>query len=190
MIRKETIDGFNEFIKAQQEQMTGECYVKLVQFDHEYLPVYDLPLNEVPLLNPDSYIPRGSTALYDAIGRTIASLGERLKKKPEAKRPEKVIVVIITDGFENSSREYKYKQIADMIKHQTEKYSWSFMYLGANQDAIASAEHLNIPGTMAMSYGLTGQSVRSTYASLSRNTVAVSTGDSTGFTQEERKNSA
>ena len=90
------------------------------------------------------YFPSGGTALLDAVGSTITSVGKRLADTPEEERPANVMFVITTDGYENSSREYNQKQIADMIEHQKTKYSWTFMFLGANIDAESVGKSYNI----------------------------------------------
>lgn len=148
-----TISGFNEFVEAQK-QIPGEVTLTLIQFDSEnsYEVVFDRPVAEVPQLTAASYIPRGGTPLHDALGQTITNLGAKLKRKPEAERPSKIVIVTMTDGLENSSRAYNAPQIAEMIKHQREVYKWEFLFLGANQDAILTGEHLNIPAANAISY--------------------------------------
>jgi hypothetical protein len=82
----------------------------------------------------------------DAIGRTIDQIGDRLARTREAERPGKVIVAIFTDGLENASEHFTWKEVAAKIRHQTEGYKWEFLFLGANQDAIATAANLNIGG--------------------------------------------
>ncbi len=150
-VRESTVAGFNEFIK-QQKELPGECSVKLVQFDNEYEVVFDKPLKDVPELTQATFVPRGSTALLDAQGRTIVTLGEELSKLSEDQRPSKVIVVTLTDGQENASREYKLEQIAAMIKEQREVYNWDFVFLGANQDAVKTAATMNIPMQSSITY--------------------------------------
>ena len=140
-IRKDMEGGFDAFI-AEQRKEPGDARVTLTQFDTTYEIVYDgKPLTDVP---PLSLEPRGMTALYDAVGRTIAATGARFAALPEDERPERVLFVIITDGAENSSREFEGARVAAMVKEQTDKYSWQFVYIGANQDAVANAAAMNI----------------------------------------------
>src|SRR5688572_4072309 len=107
-VRTDMEGGFNEFIKKQKE-VAGDCAVTLVQFDDKYEVVYEAkPLNDVPNLN---LVPRGSTALLDSLGKTINSVGYRLKNTPESKRPGRVLFLVITDGHENSSSEFKKHRI-------------------------------------------------------------------------------
>ena len=141
---KEAIGGFNGFLESQQK-LPGDARFTLVLFDHEYIVKYDeRPIKDVPPLDEHTYVPRGTTALLDAIGRTIKTIGERLDKTPEPERTGKVIVAILNDGLENASQEFKPKQIRSMIEHQREKYAWEFIYLGANQDAIMVGETMGI----------------------------------------------
>jgi len=143
-IRDQAISGFNHFL-ADQTAQPGDARLTLVLFDDEYLvPVAATPLRHVTPLDATTYVPRNSTALLDAIGRTIDELGRRLAATPEADRPGQVIVAILTDGEENSSRHFKWADIAARISHQREKYHWQFLFLGANQDAIATAARMNI----------------------------------------------
>src|SRR5690606_12079144 len=93
------------------------------------------PLKEVDVLSIE---PRGMTALLDAVGITIVKLGESLSAIPEQDRPARVIFVVVTDGLENSSREYTKDKVKEMVKHQDEVYNWTFIFLGANQDAVFS----------------------------------------------------
>jgi uncharacterized protein YegL len=144
------ISGFNEFLKAQQATVDDDgapipATFTLILFDHEYLPVHNRQdIQTARPLNLDTYVPRGNTALLDAIGRTIDYIGSELAATPEADRPAKVIIAILTDGEENASQNFTMADINQRITHQTEKYQWEFMFLGANQDAIATAAHMGI----------------------------------------------
>ncbi len=146
------IEGFNRFLKEQQ-RLEGLAKLTLVLFDDEYLvPMNALPVAEVVPLDRETYVTRGSTALLDAIGRTVDELGTRLAALPEHDRPAQVMVAILTDGEENSSQTYTWPQIASVIKRQTEQYKWTFLFLGANQDAIATAARMNIASANAATY--------------------------------------
>ena len=138
------MEGFNSFLQEQQ-RAKGLAKLTLILFDHEYLvPIDALPVAEILPLDNDSYVPHGSTALLDATGRAIDELGARLAALPEKDRPVQVIVAILTDGLENSSQNYTWQQVADAIRRQSEQYRWTFLFLGANQDAIATAAQVNI----------------------------------------------
>jgi len=145
------ISGFNEFLKAQQATLDDQgkpipATFTLILFDHEYLPIHSrAPIQTAEPLSLETYQPRGSTALLDAIGRTIDYIGAELAATPEPERPSKVIIAILTDGQENASEHFSMSRINQRITHQTEKYQWEFLFLGANQDAIATAARMGIP---------------------------------------------
>ena len=146
------IEGFNQFL-ADQQKTDGLAKLTLVLFDDEYLvPISSIPVEEVVSLTDDTYQPRGCTALLDAIGQTIDNLGQRLAALAEKDRPGQVIVAILTDGLENASQRFTWKEIAGKIKHQTDTYKWIFLFLGANQDAIATAANLSIAANNAATY--------------------------------------
>lgn len=144
-VKDETISGFNYFLKEQKGAGDNASFT-LVQFDSESTDVVHeaRPVRDVPDLNGNTYQPRGSTPLLDALGETINSTGRTLAAIPEANRPDKVVFVVITDGEENASHKFTKSQVKEMINHQTEKYNWQFIYLGANQDAFAEAGAVGI----------------------------------------------
>ena len=164
-IADDAIGGFNVFLQEQKE-CPGEANFTLILFNDEYKIIEDgTPINNVGGLTRISYSPCGCTAMNDAIGKAIDTVGKRLAQTEECDRPAKVIVAILTDGQENSSIEYSSKQIAEMIKTQTEQFSWEFHYLAANQDAFAAASALNISNSM--NFAANGAGVRSAYISYS-----------------------
>ncbi len=148
-IRDDTIGGFDAFI-AEQRSQPGRCTVSLVQFDNEYEEVYiGRDLADVPGL---TLVPRGSTAMLDAIGRAVNATGARLAALPEDRRPGTVIVGVMTDGLENASREFGYRDIKALIEQQERVYGWTFMYLGANQDAIEVGASIGVARDRALTY--------------------------------------
>lgn len=150
-VKEATIDGINEFIK-QQQAIPGDCRFFLAQFDDIYEVVYDSLLADVKPFTALTYMPRGMTALNDAIGKTINSVGETLKSIPEADRPGRIVVAIITDGHENHSKEFTQAKVAEMVKHQQDVYKWNFIFIGANQDAVLTAKQYHIDGSQAATY--------------------------------------
>lgn len=159
-LASDAIGGFNAFLDSQK-QVEGRANFTLVLFDHEYLVIHkSTDIQQVPELDAKTYVPRGQTAMLDAVGRTIDDLGARLAAMPEADRPAKIIVAIFTDGLENASKDYTSTRVAQMIKHQQEKYSWEFLFLAANQDAVASAAKLAIPAARAINVEASGAGVR------------------------------
>ncbi|MGI8819480.1 MAG: vWA domain-containing protein [Chthoniobacterales bacterium] len=166
--REAAIEGFNRFL-AEQQQTEGLAKLTLVLFDDEYLvPVRSVPVQEVLALDTDSYVPRNNTALLDAIGKTIDELGQQLAEIPQDARPGQVIVAILTDGLENASEHFTWKEVAARIRRQTETYKWTFLFLGANQDAIATAALLNIAPANAASYVADAAGSRASHVALAR----------------------
>jgi len=152
-VKAETISGFNYFVKEQKAAGDNASFT-LVQFDSESTDVVHeaKPVRAVPDLNEDTYQPRGSTPLLDALGQTINSTGRTLAAIPETNRPDKVVFVVITDGEENASHQFTKQQVKEMIDHQKEKYNWQFVFLGANQDAFAEAGAVGIAMAQAANY--------------------------------------
>lgn len=145
-VQDDAIGGFNTFLAEQQKSKHGKCLMTYVQFDGQSIDtVHECkPIHEVPKLTRETFQPRGSTPLYDAIGTTIQVVGQRLSNIPEEKRPGNVVIVILTDGQENASREFHQGQIQKMVKEQTDKYDWTFIYLAQNIDAFASGRDIGM----------------------------------------------
>jgi Mg-chelatase subunit ChlD len=164
------IEGFNDFLHEQQ-QAEGLAKLTLVLFDSEYLvPVQSLPVQEVIPLTRETYVPRSMTALLDAIARTVDEMGARFAALLEEDRPVQVIVSILTDGLENASQNFGWEDVAERIKHQTDVYKWTFLFLGANQDAIATAAKMNIAAANSASYVADEAGSRASHRSVSRKT--------------------
>jgi hypothetical protein len=135
----EAIGGFNRILE-DQKKTPGVTLVTLAQFDDQYELLYDgVPVEQVPPLTSKTFVPRGFTALRDAMGKTIVSVGEKLAAMPESERPAKVIMVTITDGNENASKEYTHERLKRMIEYQTKTYSWEFIFLGSEPKAVEDA---------------------------------------------------
>ena len=156
----DVIGGFNAFV-AEQKKRDMEVKATVVLFDDQYDVWQDgVDVNDIPDISA-VYVPRGSTALLDAVGRAITTVGQRLCQTDEAQRPGKVVVLIMTDGQENASKEYTFKAIADMIKTQRETYSWEFIFIGAGDDVFSVGEGLGIGSTYA--YNTTSKGTRHAY---------------------------
>lgn len=166
-IEEATVGGFNEFINVQREA-PGEATVTLVRFDDRYEIDYSfMNLRDVPVMR--RLDTRGMTALYDAIGRTINEVGEQLARLQEHERPGRVVFVIITDGQDNKSCRFSRSKIAEMTQHQTAQYGWQFIYLGANQDAEATATGLGMNKSLAATFKGTSRSMQAAFRSTSHN---------------------
>ncbi|MCQ2406274.1 MAG: VWA domain-containing protein [Oscillospiraceae bacterium] len=151
-LESDTIGGFNSMLKKQQE-LDGECRITTVLFDNDYELLHDrVDVNALSPMTENEYRVGGSTALIDAIGRTMDKIIRVQKSVSEEYRAEKVVFVIITDGMENSSREYSSAKVKKMIEHETEKYGWEFMFLGANIDAVETGSRLGIRKERAVEY--------------------------------------
>lgn len=145
-IKEEAIGAFNSFV-SKQKALPGEATMTLVQFDSEdpHEVVIDRkPIAEISLLSGDVYQPRSMTPLYDAMGWTIDQTGKKLESVPERDRPETVVFVVLTDGLENASREHSKDSVFKKVTHQQDKYGWKFVYLGANQNAMAEGRSIGI----------------------------------------------
>lgn len=167
-IQSDAIGGFNAFIKAQKNE-PGRAVFTLVLFNHEYAKLYDaVPLQDVQPLTVETYQPDGMTALLDAVGRGIDELGASLAAAPEEERPGKVIVAILTDGEENSSRVFTREQVFETISHQRDVYKWEFFFLAANQDAIQAGGSIGIAALYSMNFDATSDGIRLASENMSR----------------------
>lgn len=161
-IKDDMIGGFKHFID-EQKALPGTCEVSLYQFDDQYGVVYEQkPIKDTPALVLE---PRGYTALWDALGRTIVNVGIQLSKLSEDQRPGAMVVLIITDGQENASHEFTADRVRDMVKVQETDYKWKFAYLGAAASSFTDAQQLGIKA--AVQYAATPDGVNQLYASTS-----------------------
>jgi Mg-chelatase subunit ChlD len=148
----DTIGGFNAVLKEHKE-LSGKATVSTILFNHETHVLHDrVDIEKVKLLTGKDYHVGGCTALLDAVGGAIRHTKMVHGYLPKEYRPEKTIVVIITDGMENSSKKYSYKDVKRLISKCEEKQSWDFLFLGANIDAAAEAERIGIAQSHAATY--------------------------------------
>lgn len=165
-LESDTVGGFNAFIKRQCE-LDGGTILTAVLFDDEYEVLWNgIDAREVKLTEDEYYV-RGTTALLDAVGKSILDVGYRLAKTPEDRRPGKVIFVITTDGMENASQEFTYEKVKELISHQQEKYSWEFIFMGANIDAAKEADSLGIHAENSFNFEATHKGVENMYEMIS-----------------------
>lgn len=183
--KRATETGFDEMI-AQQSSEPGEAIVTLSMFDNVYENVYaNVPIADV---GPLQLIPRNMTAMLDAIGRFITEIGEHLASLDEVDRPGTVICLIMTDGLENASTEWTYDAVKALITQQRDQYSWNFIFLGANIDAVDVGGRIGVPMATAMTYSADDDgAVHRAYQMVGRQMANRRSGSQTGFTDEDRR---
>lgn len=185
VLTNEVIGAFNSFVD-DQKQVEGEATFTLIQFDDRYeVNCEAINIQDVSHLDETSYVPRGMTALFDAVGKAIVSTGKRLSDMAESDRPEKVIFLIQTDGEENASKKYSLSKVKSMIREQQEVYSWEFVFLGANIDAISVAADIGIQQGRAMKYANNADGVSEALCSLSTNLASYRRGEKVDMSYEE-----
>lgn len=165
-LESDTIGGYNSMLE-KQKAVKGECRITTVLFDNNYEILHDrIDIGAVSPMTDKEYQVAGSTALLDAIGRTINKIVNVQKNTADDYRAKRVMFVIITDGYENSSREYTAEKVKEMIDKQKDKYSWEFIFLGANIDAVQTAGHFGISPDRAIDYIADSQGTELNYAVL------------------------
>ncbi len=170
-IAADAIGGFNTFL-ADQKTVPGEARITVALFDDKYEVLYaNAPIASAEPLTNKTFVPRGGTAMLDAIGRTLNEQGARIKSDAWA---DKVIVCILTDGQENRSREYTASKVKEMVQH-AEKHDWSFIYLAANQDAFATASLYGISAAHTTSFVANAAGTSTAYATMSSTTRSLRT---------------
>ena len=164
--KSDTIGGFNQFLQDQKD-VEGEATLTLAQFDDHYEVLSDMvPIVDAVDLTNETYTPRGYTALLDALGRTINDTEHKISQERE--KPERVIFVVITDGEENSSREFTRDQIMEMINRHRDEDEWEFVFIGANQDAIQAGGSLGVRDGSTMNYVASPIGTQTMYRGLSQ----------------------
>ena len=174
---EKTIEGFNSFL-ADQKKLPGKAKLTLCLFDggtgygavpgKTYEIIHDgIDIHSVPELNTETFSPRGMTAMWDAIGATIDSVSNRLEKIKLEEKPDKVVILIMTDGHENSSREYTQSSVQDLIKKYKERDKWSFLFIGANIDTVATGGSMGVTLGNTMSFAASDRGVKMAYANMS-----------------------
>lgn len=156
--------GFDTYI-ANERRQPGTTMVTLAQFDDHYEVVYpSRPISTVPPLELE---PRGMTALLDAIGRFITEVGSGLAALPEDQRPGDVTVLVMTDGHENASTEWTIDAVRQLISQQETDYSWDFVFMGANMDAVQVGESLGFAPGKSLTYDADGDAVQGAWDAMS-----------------------
>jgi len=179
---KEMESALNSYFSEQAIE-PGTCLVDYVQFDGLYEKVFeDRPVSWAKAVIE----PRGMTALYDAIGRGSYELGKKFANMPESRRPGKVLVLVVTDGLENASREWTAGALRDLIRKQEDKYSWEYVFLGANMDAVEVAQTFGIKASNSLTYDTAYAGAA--MATVSGLTSTYRAGGHINITDEDRKN--
>lgn len=164
----EVVQGFNNFMNEQQDLgIDDRVEVSLKFFNTEEVrKVHDwVPLDDVTRLEPEDYNPNACTPLLDVVGDSINELGKDLANIPEHERPGNVLFFVFTDGRENSSREYSWDQVRDMIETQQETYNWEFLFAEAGPDSWGQGERL---GTKSVRHQKGAEGVKASYDSYSQ----------------------
>lgn len=174
-IRDATIDGVNEYINKQKMEPFPATF-SLYQFDDKFDTVFNrTDIKNVPTLNTDTFVPRGMTALNDAIGRAIALTAASISKSHCASChqdvPQKILFVIVTDGGENASQEYTLQRLAE-LKKEKEAKGWDFVFIGANIDAFAVGSQYGFKRSSTLQFDSNPESVSKTYANLSQSSTS------------------
>jgi uncharacterized protein YegL len=167
-LESDTIGGFNAFIEKQC-QLDGKVSLTTVLFDDQYEILWDGINAAGAKITHDDYYVRGTTAMLDAVGKTIVDVGHRLAKTPEELRPGKVIFVITTDGMENASCEFTHDKVKKLIKQQEDQYSWEFIFIGANMDVAKEASSMGIQAENAFNFVASEIGVESMYEMVNEN---------------------
>ena len=167
-LESDTIGGFNSMLAQQQSETEGNALVSTILFDHESIVLHDrVPLAEVKPLTMKDYQVRGMTALLDAVGDAVKHIKNVHKYAREEDRPQKTLFVITTDGMENASERFSYKDIKQLINQQKE-LGWEFVFMGANIDAVEVAEHIGIDARRAVNYHADNQGTAHVFGAIGK----------------------
>ena len=183
---KDDMEGGIKTLIEEQAREEGTCLVTLAQFDNEYEVVADgVPAAEMA---PYRLVPRGMTALLDAIGRTIATVHARIESMDPKDRPQNMLFAVITDGMENASCEWSRLQVMDSVKARTAE-GWHFTFLGADQDAVQEGRGLGVDADASLTWEKSARGTAGAMRSMSDSYRRLRRGEATRveYTEEERK---
>ena len=170
-LRDDTIGSFNQFLTEQQSLTNDETIFSLALFNDKYEMVYDcVPITEVKPLTSEKYSPDGWTALHDAVAKTINNTSAKFKAMKEEDRPSKIILVVITDGHENSSREFNAAKVRTLLDLHQSEYKWQVVYLGAGSEMFDTKEQamdMGFTKSSSYSYNSTQRGTQSLYSNAS-----------------------
>lgn len=166
-IRADVVGGYNAFLQAQQAA-PGEATLTLVQFDSQdpyELLFAAMPIKDVPALTLAQYVPRASTPLYDAMGRGIRALEARLEGTPAGWRPDKIVFVVVTDGEENASVEFRRAQVMSLIEAK-KKEGWDFVFLSSDIGSFADAQDMGVAAASSLLFDKSAKGNHAAWASV------------------------
>lgn len=185
-LESDTIGGYNSMLD-EHKVGDGEVLLSLVLFDDRFQVIHNRQdIKSVPHLTKREYFVRGSTALYDAIGRSISKINAVQNRLPEAERSEKIIFVIMTDGYENASREFHHAEIQRLITRHKQLFGWEFLFLGANIDVDTVAQNLGIDAHKAAHYQADSKGTRKNFKVMSEMIHEVRTHDAFSSNLKQR----
>lgn len=165
-LASDTIGGYNSFIERQKKE-SGAAEVTTVLFDDQYEKISDaVNLQAVPELTSAEYYARGTTALLDAVGRTIMDTAGKMERDGICPAKRRVLVMIMTDGYENASREYTKADVKSLIEATTNDYKWNYIFMGANIDSVAEAGSIGIKAHHAASYSADSKGIDRTFSQM------------------------
>ena len=163
-LAEDTIGGYNSFIEKQKKE-AGKATVTTVLFDDKYDKIVDnVDLESTPELTSSEYYARGTTALLDAVGRTIMETAGNMEKEKICPAKRRVLVIIMTDGLENASKEYSKADVKAMIEATTNDYKWEYIFMGANIDSVSEAASIGIRADRAANYKASSEGVKKTFS--------------------------
>lgn len=195
LIKAATEEAVNSFVREQAEQAKdfGRRTIRIMAFSggrgSDFLSEV-CPSTDAAEVKTFTLFPTGSTALLDAIGTTLQTFGKELADLPEDERPGRVTFAIMTDGAENSSMEFTFDRVKEMIQHQEDVYGWNVVYLGANQDAIQVGGLLGVKENSSLTYSTTERGVAGSMSAVTNYVATVASGGSAAFTPKDREESA
>ena len=180
----DAIGGFNTFLETQK-RVPGDAVITVSLFDYEVIYyAKNAPIKSVAPLTTETYVPRGMTALYDAVGSLINDFGEKFSSMKEEDRPGKVIIAILTDGAENSSKEFTRNKIFDMIKLQRDTYNWEFIFLAAGEAAMQEGANIGMSMSKCATFANDSAGNTAAYSALCTYTSALrSAGDLSSYNE-------
>lgn len=185
-LEADTIGGFNSML-ARQKKQDGEAIVSTVLFDNVCEVIHDrVTIRDIQPITDSDYTVGGCTALLDAIGGALRHIRNIHKYARPEDVPEHTLFIITTDGMENASRFYSSDRVKQMIERQKTKYGWEFLFLGANIDAVETAQHFGIGADRAVNYNSDSTGTQLNYEVLSEAICAVRSSDPLGAEWKKR----